>query len=158
MKNKPLPARPIMTLQRGIDYIGVSACAIVHNGKGQILMMKRGTKARDEHGCWDILGGAIEFGESIEATLRRELREELGTKPLKTEFLTAYEAHRQHNGTPTHWIALLYAIEVNPQTVRLAEPEKFDEIGWFNAKNLPTPLHSQFPKALKIALESGILM
>ena len=38
------------SFKRGFDYIGVSACAIVHDGQGNILMMKRGAKARDEHG------------------------------------------------------------------------------------------------------------
>ncbi len=144
--------------RRGIDYIGVSVCAIVHDGHGKILMMKRGAKARDEHGRWDIMGGSMEFGELIEETLRRELYEELRTKPLRIQFLTAYEAHRQHKSDKTHWIALLHGVEVDPKTIMLGEPDKFDEIGWFTAATLPSPLHSQFHKALKAALVAGILI
>ena len=73
------------------------------------------------------------------------------------QFLTAYEAHRIYNGKKTHWVALIHAVLVNASSVKLGEPEKFDEIGWFNSSNLPSPLHSQFSKALKAALEAGVL-
>lgn len=145
------------TRRRGIDHIGVSACAIVHDGNGKILMMKRGAKARDEHGRWDIMGGSVEFGEPIKDALRRELKEELRTVPLRIQFLTAYEAHRKYKSEKTHWVALLHSVRVNPKTVSLGEPDKFDEIGWFTLRTLPSPLHSQFPKALKAALAAGII-
>jgi 8-oxo-dGTP pyrophosphatase MutT (NUDIX family) len=134
--------------RRGIDHIGVSICAIVHDGQGKILMMKRGQNARDEHGNWDICGGALEFGELVEDAIARELQEELCTAPLEIQFLTAYEAHRLYNGDPTHWIALLHGVKVDPKTVKLGEPDKFDDFGWFRKDELPTPQHSQFPKAL----------
>jgi len=144
--------------QKGFDHIGVSACAIVHDGLGKILMMKRGTKARDEHGRWDICGGGIDFGETVHDTLKRELKEELCTTALNIEFLTAYEALREYHGQKTHWIALLHAVRVDPENVKLGEPHKFDEIGWFNSDNLPSPLHSQFQKAKDVAIAAGILV
>ena len=64
-------------LRRGIDHIGVSASFVVHDGKGRVLLQKRGAGARDENGRWDVGGGAIEFGESIDETVRREIKEEL---------------------------------------------------------------------------------
>lgn len=143
--------------KRGFDYIGVSACAVVHDGHGNILLMKRGAKARDEHGRWDITGGAIEFGQTIEETLRKELKEELCTEPLDIKFLTLYDAFREYEGSRTHWVALIHAVRVDPKTVKLGEPEKFDEIGWFNSNTLPSPLHSQFEKSKVAALKTGIL-
>jgi 8-oxo-dGTP diphosphatase len=76
-------------LRRGVDYIGVSASFIVHDGKGNILLQKRGPKCRDEQGRWDVGGGAIEFGESIDAAVRREIMEELCCEPISIAFLTA---------------------------------------------------------------------
>ncbi len=141
----------------GFDHVGVVVCALVHDGEGNMLLLKRGAKARDEHGRWDICGGALEFGESIEGGLKRELMEELCTEALAMEFLTAVEVVRQHDGAKTHWIALLYAARVAPKTVKLGEPHKFDEIGWFTANTLPSPLHSQFPKVLQAAREAKII-
>jgi 8-oxo-dGTP diphosphatase len=80
MKTKVAPDH--VDLKRGIDHIGVSAGAIIHDGKGRILLMKRGPAARDEHGRWDICGGAVEFGESIDEAIRREIMEELCAEPL----------------------------------------------------------------------------
>lgn len=143
--------------RRGFDYIGISACAVVHDGHGNILLMKRGANAHDEHGRWDITGGAIEFGQTIKETLIKELKEELRTNALEIKFLTMYDAFREYEGSTTHWIALVHSVLVDPNTVTLGEPEKFDEIGWFNSNTLPAPLHSQFEKSKIASLNAGIL-
>lgn len=154
---KSIPVDESIDLRRGVDHIGVSAVSIIHDGNGKILLMKRGPKARDERGRWDVCGGAIEFGESIDEAIEREVGEELCTKPLEIDFLTAYDAHREHEGNKTHWIALVHAVRVNPKTVKIGEPHKISEIGWFNQSTLPEPLHSQFHKSLKVAREQKIL-
>lgn len=144
-------------LKRGVDYIGVTVCFVVHDGAGNILLQKRGQGARDERGNWDIGGGAVEFGETLDTAVRREVMEELCTQPISVEFITAYEAHRDNNGVPTHWIALLHAVKVDPATVNIGEPHKIAEIGWFNSSNLPSPLHSQFNKSYDRAKEHGYI-
>ena len=144
-------------LRRGIDHIGVSASFVIHDGKGNLLLQKRGPNARDERGRWDIGGGAIEFGETIEEAIAREVMEELCAKPLDMEFLTVYDAHREHEGSRTHWVAVIYAVKVDPKSVKIGEPHKIDELGWFTSKNLPTPLHSQFQKSFKEALQQGVI-
>lgn len=143
--------------RRGFDFIGVSAVALVHDGKGNLLLQKRGKKARDEHGHWDLCGGAIEFGHTIDDTIRRELKEELCTEPVRMELLTAYDAHRKINGKNSHWIAVVYAVQVDPATVKIGEPHKIAELGWFTSKDLPTPLHSQFDKSVPLAIKRGII-
>lgn len=144
-------------LRRGIDHIGVSACAIIHDGEGNLLMMKRGQKARDERGRWDICGGAIEFGESVDEAVRREVEEELCTPPLEIDFVTAYDAHREHEGDKTHWIALVHVVRVDRSKVKIGEPHKIEEIGWFNLDTLPEPRHSQFDKNLAAIKASGFI-
>ncbi|HUS26494.1 MAG TPA: NUDIX domain-containing protein [Nevskiaceae bacterium] len=142
--------------RRGIDHIGVSASFIVHDGNGNVLLHKRGPKCRDEQGRWDVGGGAIEFGESIDDAVRREVKEELCTEPLDIQFLTVYDAHREHNGVKTHWIAIIHTVLVDPATVKIGEPDKMEALEWFNSKNLPSPLHSQFWKSYQPALDQGI--
>ena len=155
--SKVVPADEKIDLRRGLDHIGVGAVSIIHDGKGQILLMKRGPKARDERGRWDVCGGAIEFGETIEETIRREVNEELCTKPLDMEFLSAYDAHRSHEGSKTHWVQIIYAVKVDPAKVKIGEPHKITEIGWFNSKTLPRPLHSQFQKSYLVAKAAGFI-
>jgi len=148
---------PTPRLRKGFDHIGVSACFVAHDGKGNILLMQRSKNARDEHGRWDNIGGGIEFGETIEEALLRECHEELCTEPLDMQFLTVYDAHRTINGERSHWVAVIYAVQVDPTKVKIGEPHKFDDIGWFTSKNLPSPLHSQFYKAYNVALAQGIV-
>ncbi len=143
--------------RRGIDHIGVSVSFVVHDGAGRILLQKRGQQARDERGCWDIGGGAIEFGESFEDTLSREIKEELCCDIIKAEFLTVYDAHRTHENEQTHWIAVIFAVQVEPSTVQIGEPHKIDELSWVTSETLPTPLHSQFFKSFEKAQQKGFV-
>ena len=144
--------------KRGIDFIGVSATALVHDGKGNLLLQKRGPEARDERGAWDLCGGSIEFGDTIEQTLHKELLEELCVDPISMQFLTVYDAHRMNaDNQQTHWVAIIYAVQVDPTKVKIGEPHKISEVGWFTSVTLPTPLHTQFYKSFDIALAQGII-
>ncbi len=146
-----------LNLRRGIDHIGVSASFIIHDGKGNVLLGRRGPKARDENGNWDVGGGAIEMGESIDDAVKREIKEELCVDTLEIKFLTVYDAFRELNGAKTHWIAIMHAVRVDPIKVKIGEPDKIDKIGWFTSANLPSPLHSQFWKSYQVALDAGIV-
>jgi 8-oxo-dGTP diphosphatase len=157
MGNKVIVAAEAIDLRRGVDHIGVGVAIVVHDGIGNFLMMKRGPKARDEQGKWDICGGAIEFGELVEDAVARELQEELCTVPLEISFLSAYDAHREHLGHPTHWVQLVHAVRIDPKTAKIGEPHKISEIGWFNSTNLPEPRHSQFDKSFRLALDAGLI-
>ena len=110
-------------------------------------MARRSLAARDEQGRWDTGGGGLDFGASVEDTLREEVKEEYGAEVSKVEFLGFRDVHRQPGGIPTHWIALDYKVQVDPTEVRNCEPHKFDEIGWFTFDSLPAAdeLHSQLP-------------
>jgi 8-oxo-dGTP pyrophosphatase MutT (NUDIX family) len=138
-----------MNLKKGADYTGVCVVYFCHDGGGNFVMARRSENARDEKGRWDIGGGGLEFGEIVEETLNKEIREEYGTEILKYEFLGFRDVHRNHEGRPTHWIALDFKVLVDKTRVRNAEPHKFDETGWFTLNSLPTPLHSQLPEFIE---------
>jgi 8-oxo-dGTP diphosphatase len=131
-------------MRKGIDYVGVSIIFFCHDGQGNFIMAKRSAHARDEQGAWDVGGGALEFGATVEETLRAEITEEYGTIVLKYEFLGYRDVFRNdRDETKTHWLAMDFKVLVDPKHVYNAEPHKFDEIGWFRFENLPHPLHSQ---------------
>lgn len=136
-------------MEKGIDYPGITVVFFCHDGNGNYLLSKRSTNCRDEHGCWDPGGGGVDFGERIEDVLKREIKEEYCADVLEYEEFGFLDVHREHAGKPTHWIALLYRVLVDPSQVANGEPHKFDAIDWFRIDNLPEPLHSQFPAVLK---------
>lgn len=136
-------------MKKGEDYTGVTIVYFCHDGSGNFLMNKRSDNCRDEKGCWDPGGGGLEFGDSVEETLRKEIREEYCTEVLKYEFLGYRDMHRENQRRKTHWIALDFKVLVDKEKVENGEPHKFDEIGWFQLQDLPSPLHSQFPYFLE---------
>lgn len=62
------------------------ACAILLRD-GEILLGKRAAHRRAYPNCWDVIGGMVEAGETLEAALTRELGEELGISPIQFEKL-----------------------------------------------------------------------
>ncbi|MEK9180988.1 MAG: NUDIX domain-containing protein [Patescibacteria group bacterium] len=130
---------------KGVDYIGVCIVYFCHDGKGRFVMAKRSVRARDEQGHWDIGGGALEFADSVEDTLKKEILEEYNARALAIEFLGFRDVHRKNQGKPYHWIALDFKVKIDPEGVKINEPHKFDELSWFALDKLPEPLHSQLP-------------
>ncbi len=136
-------------LRKGVDYIGNTVVFMCHDGEGNYLLAKRSPQCRDEHGTWDPGGGGIEFGDTVEETLRKEISEEYCTDVLDYEFLGFRSVHREHEGAPTHWIALDFKVLVDRSKVKNGEPHKLEEIGWFTLGEFPDPPHSQFPYFLE---------
>ena len=134
---------------KGEDFIGITIVYLCYDGNGNYLLNKRSTNCRDEHGRWDCGGGALEFGDFVEQTLQREIHEEYATEVLQFEFLGFRDVHRLHKAHKTHWVSLDFKVLVDRTKVKNGEPHKFDEIGWFQLKNFPSPLHSQFPEFLR---------
>lgn len=57
------------------DRHSVSVAAVVVNEQGQVLVIKR----RD-NGAWQLPGGVLELGETIQDGVRREVAEETGVR------------------------------------------------------------------------------
>ncbi|GAB2718748.1 NUDIX domain-containing protein [Kitasatospora kifunensis] len=128
----------------------VSCVFVCHDGAGRVLLARRAAAARDEPGRWDCGAGALEFGESFEAAVAREVREEYTARPLEITVLGVRNVLR---GEPvdSHWVAVVCAVRVDPAAVAIGEPHKFDALDWFGEGELPTPTHSQLAPTLALA-------
>ncbi|GGL37854.1 N-6 DNA methylase [Planomonospora parontospora] len=126
----------------------VSCVFVCHDGRGRILLARRGPGARDEPGAWDCGAGALEYGESFEAAVAREVREEYSAEALEVEQIGVRNVVRRD--PPSHWVAVVFAVRVDPSAVAIGEPHKFDGLGWFAPDALPGPLHSQLPETLAL--------
>ena len=136
-------------MEKGFDYPAVTVGYLCHDGKGNYLLNKRSVRCRDEHGTWDFGGGGMDFGDSVERTLLKELKEEYCVDPIEYSFIGYSDLFRQDKGRPTHWLSMDFLVLVDRDSVRNGEPHKFDQIGWFTLDNLPAPLHSSLLKILK---------
>ena len=122
------PARPVLG----------AAAVVIHDGR--VVLIRRG-KAPSA-GEWSIPGGAVELGESVEAALRREVREETGLDIAVGRFLEVFErVERDDDGVVRfHFVVLDYAATVVGGTLRagddaadvaLADP---DDLGSLRAR------------------------
>lgn len=144
-------------MRQGVDYIGVTCVFYCHDGKGKLLLHKRSKKCRDEKEKWDCGGGAMKFGESFESCIKREIKEEYCVKAQKLKLVGINSVIRKNNKEKTHWIAVVYAVLVNPKQVKIGDFEKMDDIGWFFPNKLPKPLHSMFLTHLEFVKKAKII-
>lgn len=126
-------------MKAGSDYIGVGVGALIFNDKGQIFMGKRGPKARNEQGKWEIPGGAVEFGETLEEALVREVFEEYGIK-IAVERLFQVCDHILKD-EKQHWVSPTYICRHVSGSPCINEPEKCTDFGWYSPEEaLKLPL------------------
>ena len=139
-------------MKQGTDFIGVSVVYFCHDGKGNVVMAQRSQNARDEKGRWDIGGGAMEFSETVDSALKKEIFEEYNCEVKSYEFLGFREVHREHEGNKTHWIALDFKVLVDATNLKTNEPHKFDAVKLFSYKDMireHSKIHSQLPEFLE---------
>src|SRR5579872_7429403 len=104
-----------LRLHKGVSFTGISTVFFCYDTSGRLLLQKRSLKARDEHGRWDPGAGGLKHGQSVLESLKREVFEEYGVKPKKIDFIGYIDAFRTHpSGLPTHWLALYFALLVDP--------------------------------------------
>lgn len=123
----------------------VSVVFVCHDGHGRILLARRSSGARDEPGCWDCGAGALEFGETFEQAVTREVTEEYATGPAQIELRGVRNVLRGDS----HWVAVVFRVLLDPATVSIGEPGKFDALGWYRPDDLPEPVHSQLRATLE---------
>lgn len=123
----------------GVDYIGVSVGAMIFNDKGELFLSKRSKNTKNEKGCWEIPGGAVDFGETLEHAVKRETMEEFGVEiEVLEQFPAADHLIPSEN---QHWVPTTFLARLGPgQIPKIMEPDKCDEIGWFALDKLPNPL------------------
>lgn len=132
-------------MQKGEDFIGITVSFLCHDGKGNVLLSKRSNQARDEHGRWDCGGGGVEFGDTVENTLRKEIMEEYCTDVLDAHFLGYRDVFREKDGKQTHWLSVDFLVLVDENKWGNGEPHKLESVEWFDFTQLPEPMHSQWP-------------
>jgi 8-oxo-dGTP diphosphatase len=118
------------------DRSKIKACVGVMIFKdGKILLGKR--KGSHGVGEYAIPGGHLEFGESFEECIRREIKEETNLEIKNIRFLSLANIFRHENrqdmlgSFQTDWAE---------GEAKLMEPEKCEGWDWYSLENLPSPL------------------
>lgn len=126
-------------MKPGIDYIGVSAGAMIFNEKKELFLSKRSKNATNERGCWEVPGGKVNFGETLQDAVKREIKEEYGVDIELIEQFPA--ANHLIPSEKQHWVPTTFLAKIKKgQKPKILEPDKCDAIGWFALNTLPHPL------------------
>lgn len=135
-------------MKPGKDYIGTGAGAFILNETGELFLMRRGSKCKNEIGHWTVPGGTVEFGEMLRDAVAREVREEIGVQIEFDGQLPAVD--HIIPGESQHWVTTLFPARITKGTPEILEPEKCDAIGWFPLDDLPSPLAGPIGKVIRL--------
>lgn len=88
------------------DKPQVAVRAIISNAKEEILILKR-AKTSYGNGYWNLPGGKIDFGDTAEETIRKELKEEVNLNCNSAQFLF-YLDNLPDETTDLHFVTLFF--------------------------------------------------
>jgi 8-oxo-dGTP diphosphatase len=121
--------------------------------KGLILdeSRKKFLVVREDNGYWELPGGGLDYGESPEACLKREIHEEMGLVVVEIRPTPSYYLIGK-NMNDNHSINIVYEIKVKDlnftpseecQEIKFILPEEVSSINaWSNVKDLAAIFNS----------------
>lgn len=111
----------------------VGCGAAILNDAGELLLIQR--LREPEAGAWGLPGGKIDFGETAETAVVREIEEELGVKITLCGLACFSEII--DGGDGRHWVSPIFSARIKSGSPELMEPEKHGGWGWFAINDLP---------------------
>lgn len=123
------------TLAEGQQVI--TACAVVYregNDGHEIMVARRALTKKFLPGKFELPGGHIDFGETLEDGLRRELKEELDIDVVVGDVVGAFtyvnEVKRSHS------VEIIFFAKLANGCLPKINPADHSEIVWVNQNNL----------------------
>jgi len=126
--------------------VGIAAIVLKD---GKYLIGKR----KGSHGQGDFAspGGHLEYMESIEECVKREVKEETGMEVDNVRFLRVMNVK---DYAPKHYIDIACVCDWKSGEPRVMEPEKCESWAWYGLDELPMPLFKSWPSIVE-ALRTG---
>lgn len=101
---------------------------ILENEKKEILLVKR--KNKPKKGYWDLPGGFVEFKETAEEAIKREVNEELNIEIGDVNFLGSYVGFYPYKGINYQPLCLIFFGKIADDQIKNLQPA--DDVISFN--------------------------
>lgn len=122
-------------MENNITKVGVGVM-IMKDGK--VLLGKR--KALHGLGEYSAPGGHLEYMESFEDAVIREVSEECGVKIKNIQFVHVANIFAYK---PKHYINVCFSADWESGEPQVLEPDKCESWGWYELDQLPEPMFIQ---------------
>ncbi len=119
-----------------ISHPRVGVGVLLTDNHGRVLLTLR--KRPPEAGCWSIVGGKVDFLETLEQCAIREAREEVGIEISLSSLLCVTDHCLPSENQ--HWVSPAYLGQILSGEATNCEPMKTHEVRWFNLDELPPNL------------------
>lgn len=137
------------------DIFQLGIKALITNDRGQILLLKVNVEQlqNTKEPYWDIPGGRIHRGDSIEDTLKREVAEETGItsiRAIKHHSMVLSKIRIPAGESDTGLILSVYECVVGESVISLSE--EHTEYAWFSREEAADLLKVKYPAEFTEAL------
>lgn len=137
-----------------IPLIMVGANVIILNDRNEILLHHR-----TDRDWWGLPGGAMELGESLEETARRETLEEVNLRCGKLELFNIYSGKSQYykypDGNEVYNVTATYICKDYTGILEVEKTEGRDA-KFYNVNSLPNNISSTIVEILEDFKNKGI--
>ena len=113
-----------MKAASGSESFGISPRALIRDAEGRWLFIRRSAQSRHWAGKWEPPGGKMDPGETVDAALAREVREETALRIRDLHVAGATEGRTES----ARFVVLLLEARAEPGEVRLSE--EHDAFAW----------------------------
>lgn len=123
--------------------VGVGAVIVDENDRILLVLRKKAPEA----GCWSLPGGKVDYMETIEEAIKREIKEEIGVE-IKISRLLCVTNHIIQ-AEDVHYVAPTFIAHIIKGQVQNKEPHALEKVQWFPINELPDSITLTTDYALK---------
>src|ERR1700760_1753938 len=110
-----------------------TACAFIHrkvDGVEKVFLPKRADTKKFLPGKYELPGGHIDYGENMQAGLKREIKEELGIDISLGDPFAVFTYTNEIKGSHSIEVVYFATVSGNPDDITI-EPDDHSSCGWF---------------------------
>lgn len=116
----------------------------------RILLLRRFNTGYQD-GNYSVPAGHVDEGESVAGALIREAKEEIGIDVEKQNISLAHVMHRKGAEQSDERLDFFFTCQNYVGDIKNLEPQKCDDLNWFDVNNLPDNTIPYIKKAIENA-------